>query len=129
MFWVGWLLVAGGFAAVWYSSRVTGLSTWWLGPESSPRPWFFVPFIAPIALAVMALKITRHLPWWGLAGAVVSAVIAAFDVADVPKYAAVEFALAGAGLMLSAASFAGMLRPAPPQPLAGPDASTGTPSE
>lgn len=129
VFWVGWLLVAGGFAAVWYSSRVTGLSTWWLGPESAPRPWFFVPFVAPIALAVMALKITRRLPWWGVGGAAFTAVIAAFDVADVPKYAAVEFALAAAGLMLSVAAFAGMLRAARPDATPDPEPGTGTPSE
>ena len=121
--------MAGGFAAVWYSSRVTGLSTWWLGPESGPRPWFFVPFIAPIALAVMALKITRYLPWYGIGGAIVSAVVAAFDVADVPKYATVEFALAAAGLMLSGAAFAGMLRPPSARPDVASSEGTGTAQE
>ena len=49
-FWAGWLLVAGGFAAVWFSSRTTGLSTWWLGPESSPSVHYnLVPFITQAA--------------------------------------------------------------------------------
>ena len=126
LFWVGWLLVAGGFAAVWYSSRVTGLSTWWLGPRSSPAPWFFVPFVAPIALAVLALKITRRLPWFGIGAALLTAIIAVFDIADVPKYATIEFALAGAGLMLSLATFAGMLRRPRAEDVAP---GTGTPSE
>ena len=32
-----WLFVVASFIAVWVSSRNTGLSTWWLGPESQPR--------------------------------------------------------------------------------------------
>lgn len=123
MYWLGWLLVAGGFGAVWYSARVTGLSTWWLGPESEPRVLLcLVPFIAPFALAFLAIRITRHLPWYGIGGAVVTAAIAAGDLADVPRYAAIEFALAGAGLAVSVASFAGMLRAAEPaldEPQAG----------
>jgi hypothetical protein len=123
VYWLGWLLVAGGFGAVWYSARVTGLSTWWLGPESEPRVLLcLVPFIAPFALAFLAIRITRHLPWYGIGGAVVTAAIAAGDLADVPRYAAIEFALAGAGLAVSVASFAGMLRAAEPaldEPQAG----------
>ena len=123
-FWLGWLLVGVSFGAVWYSSRVTGLSTWWLGPETEPRFYLInvLPFVAPFALAFFALRVARHLPYWGIAGALVCAGIAAGDVADQPGYAAVEFALAGAGLLISLASFAGMLRAVKDDPQ-GPAAS------
>jgi hypothetical protein len=114
-FWAGWLLVAGGFAAVWFSSRTTGLSTWWLGPESSPSVHYnLVPFITPIALGILAVRSTRYLPWYGLAGAVVTALIAVGDFGRVDRYALIELALAGAGLCVSAATFAGMLRAVDP---------------
>ena len=116
LYWLGWLLVGGAYGAVWYSSRVTGLSTWWLGPKTEPRYWFhIVPFVAPFSLSFLALRYTRHLPWLGLVGAAIGAGIAAGDLADQPRYAAIEFALAGAGLVISLASFAGMLRAASDQ--------------
>ena len=111
VYWLGWLLIAGGFGAVWYSSRTTGLATWWLGPESAPNTLTsLLPFITPFALAFLAIRVTRFLPWIGIGGAAVTALIALGDLADQPKYAAVEFALAGAGLAISAACFAGVLR-------------------
>ena len=117
VFWIGWLLVGGGFGAVWYSSRVTGLSTWWLGPQTEPRIWFHpLPFIAPFTLSFLALRITRRLPWYGIGGALVAAAIAAGDLGREPRYAAIEFALAGAGMAVSLASFAGLLRAEKAQP-------------
>ncbi|MEI7547716.1 MAG: hypothetical protein WCK21_06625, partial [Actinomycetota bacterium] len=111
LFWIGWLIIGGSFGAVWYSSRVTGLSTWWLGPQTEPRVWFhLLPFLAPFTLSFLALRVTRRLPWYGIVGAAMCAAVAALDLADQPRYAAVEFALAGAGLAISIASFAGMLR-------------------
>lgn len=129
-FWAGWLLVAGGFAAVWFSSRTTGLSTWWLGPESSPSVQYnLVPFIAPITLGILAVRSTRYLPWYGLAGAVVTALIAVGDLGRVDRYALIELALAGAGLCVSAATFAGMLRAVDPaDDGAGSNTADGTPT-
>ena len=114
-FWLSWLIIAGSFGAVWYSSRVTGLSTWWLGPETEPRVMLTViPYICPFLLAFMALRFTRYLPYYGIGGALVTAGIAAGEISGVPGYAAIEFALAGAGLAVSVACFAGMLRPVKP---------------
>jgi hypothetical protein len=114
-FWIGWAAEAGGFAAVWYSSRVTGFSTWWLGPETAPRFILvsLVPFVAPITLAVLGFLGARRLPWYGILGAAVTALVAWGDVGRVNGYAAVEFALAFGGLTVSVACFAGMLRAAP----------------
>ena len=52
----------------------------------------------------------RWLPWWGIGGAAFVAVIAAFDVDQVPGFAAIEFGLAIAGLFISIACFAGLFR-------------------
>jgi len=115
LFWVGWLLVIGSLVAVWYSSRITGLSTWWLGPQAEPRLILvnLFPFSVPLALCLGGLSGARRLPWYGIGGALFVAGIAAFDIHRVPGYAAIEFLVAAAGLLISLASFAGMYRPAP----------------
>ena len=111
VFWFGWLLVAGSFGAVWYSSYLTGFATWWLGPESDPRiPLMVIPFIAPITLCVLALRGARRLPWLGIGGAVLTAGIAAGDLGARTGYSLVEFGIAAAALLVSLACFAGMLR-------------------
>jgi hypothetical protein len=117
-FWLGWALVAGGFAAVWYSSRITGMATWWLGPETAPRLIFvsLIPFVAPIGLAVMTLTHRRWLPFWGILGAAITAGVAIGDIGGPARYAAIEFALAAGGLLVSVASIAGLLRDAPTDP-------------
>jgi hypothetical protein len=114
-FWLGWALVAGGFAAVWYSSRITGMATWWLGPETAPRIILvsLIPFTAPIGLAVMTLTHRRWLPYWGVLGAAITAAVAAGDIGGPARYFVVEFALAAGGLLVSVASIAGLLRDAP----------------
>ena len=112
VFWIGWMLIAASFVAIWYSSRLIGLSTWWLGPESDPRLILvnLLPITVPFALGVAGFKALRRLPWWGMAGAAFVAFVAAFDISRVPGYAVIEFGLAGAGLCISLASFAGMYR-------------------
>jgi hypothetical protein len=115
-FWLGWALVAAGFAAVWYSSRITGMATWWLGPETAPRLILvsLVPFVAPIGLAVLTLTHRRWLPFWGILGAAVTALVAVGDIGGPARYFAIEFALAAGGLLVSVASVAGLVRAASP---------------
>ncbi|MCY7299661.1 MAG: hypothetical protein LH616_10670 [Ilumatobacteraceae bacterium] len=110
VFWVGWLLIAAAFAAIWYSSRLIGLSTWWLGPATDPQLILIslFPFTVPLALMAGGYSAQRWLPWWGIGGAGFVAVIAAFDVSRVPGFAAIEFGLAIAGLFISVACFAGV---------------------
>jgi len=111
VFWIGWLLVGASFGAVWYSSYLTGFSTWWLGPESEPRyALMVIPFIIPLALCIMALRGVRRLPWFGVGGAVLLAGIAAGDLGGRTNYSLVEFAIAAGALLISVACFAGMLR-------------------
>lgn len=112
VFWVAWVGVAAGFVAVWVSSRNTGLSTWWLGPEVRPRPLVLslVPLVLPIFVAVLALRRVAWVPFGGIVAAAASAAIGAGDLGRVNGYAAVELALAAGGLAVSLASFAGMYR-------------------
>jgi hypothetical protein len=111
-FWLGWAGVVGGFIAVWYSSRVTGLATWWLGPEAEPRFLLvnLLPFVAPLGLCVLALSHRRWLPYLGIAGSVATAAIGLGDLGRIRGYGVIELVLAAAGLGLSVASFAGLLR-------------------
>jgi hypothetical protein len=115
-FWVAWVGVAGGFGAIWYSSRTLGFATWWLGPQSQPRFILvsLLPFVAPLALAVMALMRRPWLPYLGILGAVITALVAVGDIGGPAKYWMVEFLLAGGGLAVSLAAFAGMYRAGAP---------------
>ncbi|MBI4884708.1 MAG: hypothetical protein HY826_11725 [Actinobacteria bacterium] len=110
-----WLFVITSFIAVWVSSRNTGLSTWWLGPETEPRFLLInlLPFVVPTGMCLLCQLNVRRLPWFGIAGAVATAVIATGDVDRVPGYAVTEFTIAGGALLVSLACFAGLLRDAP----------------
>ncbi|MEO6158762.1 MAG: hypothetical protein ABIQ39_14190 [Ilumatobacteraceae bacterium] len=112
LFIVGWVGVVLGFAAVWKSSWTLGFSTWWLGPESDPRfPVILVlPFILPLAMVAAALRNMRYLPFAGMLTAIATALIAWGDVGRQNRFALVEFALAGGGLLVSVAAIAGMVR-------------------
>lgn len=111
-FGTGWLLVAVSFVAVWVSSRTTGFSTWWLGPESAPR--FVVlsslPIMASLTLAGAAYSRTRWLPFTGSVVALALGGLAAGDIGRVNGYALVEATIAASALLISVASFAGMYR-------------------
>lgn len=112
VFWVSWVGVAAGFAAVWFSSRMMGYSTWWLGTMAQQR--FIVvsllPFAAPLFLAVSALRRQPWLPYLGMGGAVVCALVGVFDIGRPAPYWIAEVAVAGGGLLVSVASLAGMHR-------------------
>ena len=111
--WLAWTGVVAGFAAVWYSSRITGFSTWWLGPESEPRfiGISLLPFVGPLAMVAAALRGVRRLPWAGLVASLWCAAIGIGDLGRVNGYAAVELLLAGGGLAVSLATLAGLVRP------------------
>lgn len=112
---ITWLFVIASFIAIWVSSRNTGLSTWWLGPETAPRFLLInlLPFIAASAVCLTCQLALRGLPWFGIGGALLLAAIAAGDISRVPGYAVAEFTVAGGALLASVACFAGVLRAAP----------------
>ncbi len=112
---VTWLFAVASFIAIWVSSRNTGLSTWWLGPETEPRFILInlLPFVAPVVVCLTCQFALRRLPWIGIAAALVTAAIAAGDISRVPGYAVAEFAVAAGGLLASLACFAGVLHDEP----------------
>ncbi|MEO5899663.1 MAG: hypothetical protein ABIR68_05975 [Ilumatobacteraceae bacterium] len=109
---IGWIGVILGLTAVWKSSWTLGFPTWWLGPQADPRfPLLLIlPFILPFVVVINAIRNTRYTPFVGIVAALVAENIAWGDVGHQIKFAVVEFALAGAGLAISAASLAGMVR-------------------
>ena len=113
VFGFGWAAIIVGHAAVWETSRVIGLSTWWLGAEAEPRLLLvqLLPFYGPILVTVAAISNWRYSPYLGIAAPMIGGAIAAGDLGRVRWIAVVELVLAGAGLCISAASLAGMYRP------------------
>lgn len=107
-----WGLVFVGLIAVWKTSRELGLNTWWLGPIGEPASPIFsmVPFIAPVAMILLAVNNLKWLPWFGLGASALTAVVAAFDVSKVPRLALVEFAIAGAGALAAIGALSGRYR-------------------
>lgn len=112
VFGLGWLAVAVAMAGVWTASRQLGLSTWWLGPASSPRPIVVsaLPFVAPLLLIAGAYNRARYLPWLGLAGAVGLAAIGLGDLGRVRGFGLVELLIAAAAAGVSVSAVAGMYR-------------------
>jgi len=107
-----WGFVFVGFVAVWKTSRELGLSTWWLGPLGEPvTPLVsMIPFIAPLAMILLAINNTKWLPWFGFAAAGLTTLVAVFDLSKVPRLALVELAIAGAGALTAGAGFSGRYR-------------------
>ena len=56
---------------------------------------------------------------FGILGAAITAGVAVADIGGPARYFAIEFALAAGGLLVSLASFAGMVRDAPADALPG----------
>lgn len=117
-FALSWMLVVAAQGVLWFAARRIGLSTWWLGAESAPRSPLvsYLPMVAPIGVLIASLRATRWLPFWGLAASAAVAATAAGDLGRNPGAAAVEFALAASGAMVSLAALGTMFRAAPSDP-------------
>jgi hypothetical protein len=117
-FGIGWAAIIVGYAAVWESSRIIGLSTWWLGPDSEPNLLLLqlLPFYGPILVTVAAISHWRYAPYLGMLVALGSAAIGAGDLHRVRWIAIVELVLAAAAMCISVASLVGMYRPLRTQP-------------
>lgn len=107
-----WGLAFVAFVAVWKTSSELGLSTWWLGPPGAPVSPIvsMVPFVAPVAMILLCVNNAKWLPWFGLGASGLTAMVAAFDIARVPRLALVEFAIAGAGALASIGGLSGRYR-------------------
>jgi hypothetical protein len=113
VFGLGWAAIVVGYSAVWETSRVIGLSTWWLGADAEPRMLLIqlLPFYGPLLVTIAAISNWRYAPYFGIVVAVAGAAIGAGDLDRVRWIAVVELVLAGAALCISVASLAGMYRP------------------
>jgi hypothetical protein len=118
-FGLGWAGIIVGLVAVWESSRVIGLSTWWLGADAEPRLLLvqLLPFYGPLLVTAAAASNWRYVPYLGILAAALEAAIGAGDFGRVRWIAVVELVLAGAALCISVASLAGMYRPVRPEPV------------
>ena len=107
-----WVGVFVAYLAVWTVSEEIGIATWWLGPRSSPQPLAvrLIPFIVTALFGILASYNVPRMPVIGLVGSVILAAIAVPDLSRSTGLALIEFAIAGAVLLVSAASFTGMYR-------------------
>jgi hypothetical protein len=111
-FGIGWAAIVVGNAAVWESSRVIGLSTWWLGADSEPHIVLvqLLPFYGPLLVTVAAISNWRYVSYLGILVGLAGAAIGIGDLDRVRWIATVELVLAGAAVCISVASLAGMYR-------------------
>ncbi len=109
-----WIGVFVAYMAVWKASEELGIATWWLGPRSNPQPLIIrlVPFVVAAVFGILASYNVPRMPTIGLVGAAVLAAIAVPDLSRSGGLAAIEFAIAGAVVLVSAASFTGVYRQA-----------------
>ena len=100
--------------AVWKTSEELGLATWWLGPRSNPQPVVVrvIPFVVIAVFGVLASYNVRRLPWISLGGSLALALIAVPDLSRSTGIATIEFAIAVAVALVSAASLTGTYRAA-----------------
>ncbi len=106
---VSWLLVFFALIAVAFTSRKIGKPTWWLGPQSNPSfvLLWALPFVAPIASIIAAIKFGRVASYVGLGSALLLGAIGATDINNTPGVAVVECAIAVSSALIAIATFAG----------------------
>ena len=111
-FGLGWAAIVVCNAAIWETSRVIGLSTWWLGADAEPRMLLIqlLPFYGPILVTVAAVSNWRYAPYFGIVVGLAGAAIGAGDLNRVRWLATVELVLAASAVCISAASLVGMYR-------------------
>ncbi len=106
---VSWLLVLFAIIAVAVTSRNIGKPTWWLGPESNPSfiLLWALPFVAPIASIIAAIKFGRIASFVGFGSALFLGAIGIADINSTPGVALIECTIAIASALIAIATFAG----------------------
>lgn len=109
---VTWLAVTAALAAVAISSRNVGKPTWWLGTASDPTfvALWFLPFLAPIAAIIAALRHARWASFVGMGASLAIAAIAVVDIESSPGVALMEIVVAACAMTTAIASLAGRPR-------------------
>ena len=107
-----WVGVFVAYMAVWKASAELGIATWWLGPRSGPQPVVvrMIPFVVAATFGILASYNVRRMPVFGLVGSLLLVAIAAPDLSRSTGLAVIEFSIAGAALLVSAASLTGTYR-------------------
>ena len=108
---VSWLLVFFAIIAIAVTSRNIGKPTWWLGPESNPSFMLLcaLPFVAPIASIIAAIKFGRVASYVGFGSALLLGAIGAADINNTPGVALVECVIAVSSALIAIATFAGRI--------------------
>lgn len=106
---ISWLMVFFAIMAVAITSRNIGKPTWWLGPESNPSfvLLWALPFAAPIASIIAAIKFGRVASFIGFGAALSLGAIGVADISITPGVALIECAIAIASALIAIATFAG----------------------
>lgn len=121
-----WTAAFFAFAATWKASEEIGIGTWWLGPRADPQPVAvkIIPFAVCVFFAMLAIYNVRRVASLSAAGSLVVAAIAVVDIERSGGLALIEFAIAGAVLLVSLGALTGTYRiaPAAGPPPAQPDA-------
>ena len=108
---VSWLLVLFAIIAVAVTSRNIGKPTWWLGPQSNPSfvLLWALPFVAPIASIIAAVKFGRIASFVGFGSALLLGVIGVADINNTSGVALIECTIAIASALIAIATFAGRI--------------------
>ena len=108
---VSWLLVFFAIIAIAVTSRNIGKPTWWLGPESNPSFMLLwaLPFVAPIASIIAAIKFGHIASYVGFGSALLLGAIGAADINNTPGVALVECVIAVSSALIALATFAGRI--------------------
>ncbi len=106
---VSWLLVLFAIIAVAVTSRNIGKPTWWLGPQSDPSfvLLWALPFVAPIASIIAAIKFGRVASYVGFGSALLLGAIGVADIDHTPGVALVECVIAVSSALIAIATLAG----------------------
>ena len=109
---VSWLLVLFAIIAVAVTSRNIGKPTWWLGPESNPSfiLLWALPFVAPIASIIAAIKFGRIASFVGFGSALFLGAIGIADINNTPGVALIECTIAISSALIAIATFAGRVK-------------------
>jgi hypothetical protein len=107
----GWVAVMAGFGAIAQGGRIGGISPWWLGPESEPKPFFVIalPFLAPVIVISLAWIGSRFCCYVGIVAALATAAVGLGDLRW-PGLAIAEAVIGAAALAISCACLGGRFR-------------------
>lgn len=109
-----WIAIVAALGIVAGASEVIGRQVWWLGDDERRAPIYVVvlPAIAPLATVLAAANNRTWVPYASAVATLTTLLTAWGDRHRSPGAALVELALAGAGLLVTIASFSGRYRKA-----------------